>query len=534
MRYRVEVKRNAVDRVIEFLDPVRARNRLQARMQLAIAGQWTGGRTDRRETRGWTPFGGSADADDQYDLDMLRRRSRDLQRNAPIAVGAINTNVTSIVGTGLALRARPDAVALGWTPEQAKTWRAGVEREFRLWAESPVACDAEATLDFYHLQALVLRSCLESGDVFATMPMALRPGSAYALKLLVIEADRVSNKDRAPDSDRLVDGVQKGPLGEPVAYHVNRRHPGALGLSTAADQWDVIPAFGARSGRRNVLHLYDKRRPGKTRGTPYLAPVIEVLKQVSDYKSHEIQAAVIGSLFTVFVRTNSGAGLDLDADGVGATTQQASATDVKMGAGAIIDLAKNEDVQFANPGRPNSAAEVFIGAMLREIGTALELPYEVLMKAFESSYSAARAALLEAWRFFKVRRAWLAMMFCQPVYEAWLEEAVARGRVDAPGFFDDPALRAAYAGAEWIGDGPGQIDPLKEVQAARERIDGNLSNHTLETLEMRGMDWAEVHEQLQAERALIGPTASKPAAPADDDPDQMDADEMAEGMRNGK
>jgi lambda family phage portal protein len=239
-------------------------------------------------------------------------------------------------------------------------------------------------------------------------------------------------------------------------------------------------------------------------------------------------------MFTVFVETQSGAGLDLDADGVGQTTQQASASEVKLGAGAIVDLAKNEKVQFANPGRPNSSAEAFIGAMLREIGTALELPYEVLMKAFESSYSAARAALLEAWRFFRARRAWLAMMFCQPVYEAWLEEAVARGRVDAPGFFDDPAMRAAYAGAEWIGDGPGQIDPLKEVQAATARIAGNLSNHTLETLEMRGMDWAEVHEQLQAERALIGPTASKPAAPADDDPDKMDAEEMEEGMRNGQ
>jgi lambda family phage portal protein len=205
-----------------------------------------------------------------------------------------------------------------------------------------------------------------------------------------------------------------------------------------------------------------------------------------------------------------------------------------MGAGAIIDLAKNEDVTFANPGRPNSSAEVFVGAMLREIGTALELPYEVLMKAFESSYSAARAALLEAWRFFRTRRAWLAMMFCQPVYEAWLEEAVARGRVDAPGFFDDPALRAAYCGAEWIGDGPGQIDPLKEVQAARERIDGNLSNHTLETLEMRGMDWAEVYGQLQAERELIGPATPVADDPATEDPDAMDTADMAEGMRNGK
>ena len=516
MRYRVEVKRNALDRLIEFVAPVRARDRLQARMQLAIAGQWTGGRTDRRETRGWTPLGGSADADDLFDLDVLRRRSRDLTRNAPLAIGAINTNVTSIVGTGLALRARPDAKALGMTPEAADEWRRTVEREFRTWAESPTACDAEATLDFYHIQALTLRSCLESGDVFVVMPMAARPGATYELKLQIVEADRVSNRGRTGDTESLVCGVQKDWLGAPVASHINRRHPGTF--AGGQDQWDIVEAFGRQTGRRNVLHLFDKRRPGKTRGTPYLAPVIETLKQISDYKSHEIQAAVVASMFTVFVKTNSGAGLDLDADGVGTSTQQASGTDVKMGAGAIIDLAKNEDVTFANPGRPNAAAEVFMDAMFREIGVALELPYEVLLKHFESSYSAARAALLEAWRFFKTRRAWLAMMFCQPVYEAWLDEAVARGRVDAPGFFDDPARRAAYCGSEWIGDGPGQIDPLKEIQAARERIAGRLSNHTLEALELRGMDWAEVYQQLKAEETLIGPEIrqpSKPAAPVD-------------------
>ncbi len=510
MKPRVEIQRNAIDRVIEFVDPVRGRERLKARMQLALAGQWTGGRTDRRETKGWTPWAGSADADDLFDLDMLRRRSRDLSRNAPIAIGAVNTNVTSIVGTGLALRARPDAKALGLAPEALTTWRETVEREFRLWAESPIACDAEATLDFYHLQALALRSCLESGDVFVVMPMAARRGSVYELKLQLVEADRVSNRDRKGDTDALTAGVQKGQLGEPVAYHINRRHPGAM--DAGANQWDIVQAFGTLTGRRNVIHLFDKRRPGKTRGTPYLAPVIETLKQISDYKSHEIAAAVVASMFTVFVKTNSGNGLDLGETGAALTSAPASGDEVKMGSGAIIDLAKDEDVTFANPGRPNSAAEVFMDAMFREIGVALELPYEVLLKHFESSYSAARAALLEAWRFFRTRRAWLAMMLCQPVYEAWLEEAVARGRVDAPGFFDDPAVRAAYCGAEWIGDGPGQIDPLKEIQAARERIDARLSNHSLETLELRGLDWAEVHEQLLVEEAVMGPV-DKPARP---------------------
>src|SRR5690606_12542726 len=119
----------------------------------------------------------------------------------------------------------------------------------------------------------------------------------------------------------------------------------------------------------------------------------------------------------------------------------------------------------ANPGRPNAGFDPFVLAVLRQIGVALELPYEVLIKHFTSSYSAARAALLDAWRFFRRRRAWLARKFCQPVYEAWLADAVATGLVDAPGFFADPVRRASWCGARWIGDAPGQIDPQKEVDA---------------------------------------------------------------------
>ena len=97
----------------------------------------------------------------------------------------------------------------------------------------------------------------------------------------------------------------------------------------------------------------------------------------------------------------------------------------------------------------------------RTVGAALEMPYEVLLKEFTSSYSASRGALLEAWEAFRMRRSWLVEAFCRPVYERWLTEAVAVGRVQAPGFFADPLLRSAWCGAQWIGPVQGQLDPKK-------------------------------------------------------------------------
>ena len=183
---------------------------------------------------------------------------------------------------------------------------------------------------------------------------------------------------------------------------------------------------------------------------------------------------------------------------------------------------------FADPKRPNSSFEAYVTSLSKYIGAALELPYELLLKTFNSSYSASRAALLEAWKTFRMRRDWLVSSFCQPVYEEWLAEAVRKGRVEAPGFFSDPAVRAAWSGAEWAGDAQGQLDPLKEVQAAKERVAAGLSTLTREAAEMTGMRFDRIVETRRREEALLREAGLKAGAEAPA-PDAAPADGEEEG-----
>ncbi|MCE2830760.1 MAG: phage portal protein, partial [Oxalobacteraceae bacterium] len=149
---------------------------------------------------------------------------------------------------------------------------------------------------------------------------------------------------------------------------------------------------------------------------------------------------------------------------------------------------------------PNPNFDPFVSAVMRQIGIGMNIPYEVLSKHFQSSYSAARAALLDAWRTFRVRREWLAVKLCQPVYEEWLADAVATGLVAAPGFFADPMIRKAWSGAKWNGDGPGSIDPEKEARAARERMDIGLTTLAEEIVAYDGGDWETKHRQQVEEK----------------------------------
>ena len=138
-------------------------------------------------------------------------------------------------------------------------------------------------------------------------------------------------------------------------------------------------------------------------------------------------------------------------------------------------------------------------AICQQIGAALEIPYELLVKRFNSSYTASKGVLEEAWKMFRMYRGWLAMDFCQPIYEEWLAEAVAKGRIKMPGFFKDPIRRKAYCKAEWNGPARGSLDPVKEVTAAEKRIANGLSTRTAETMEITGGDYYSNIEQLKQE-----------------------------------
>lgn len=535
-----EARPTLVDRVVNYFDPVAGQRRLHARALQAAMGGYAGASETARSMRSWFTFSRSADADIVRDLPTLRARSRDLARNNPLAGGALHTIVTRTVGTGLAMQPRPNRDVLGWDEERTAKWKREVAAEWQLWAESPW-CDVGGRLDLYGLQELAFRAVMESGDAFTLLPMVTRARRPYRLAVQVLEADRVGNPGNAMDSETRVQGIELDPTtGAAVRVHVYDRHPGGVMLGGAAYEGRWIDAV-TRRGTPAVLHHYRVMRPGQTRGVPHLAPVIEPLKQLGRYTDAEIMAAVISGMFTVFVKSEAPEQTGLIPGPADAMASGGDEQSVRMESGAIVGLAPGDDISIANPGRPNPAFDPFVMSILRQIGVGLELPFEVLVKHFTASYSAARAALLDAYIFFRGRRAWLAKSFCQPIYEAWLEEAVALGRVAAPGFFRDPLLRAAYCRATWTGDSPGAIDPGKEVEAWIKAIDANLATREQAEMGLYGTDFDASLDQKAAERRALKAaglltespapggrpgTASVPVEPEDDDELERGDDEQ--------
>ena len=84
-----------------------------------------------------------------------------------------------------------------------------------------------------------------------------------------------------------------------------------------------------------------------------------------------------------------------------------------------------------------------------------------------------------------------------------MTEAIALGRIQAPGFFYDPLIRQAYLGSEWIGPAQGQLDGTKEIQAATMAIEAGLSTREQEAIKLNGSDYAANADKLAVENEKL-------------------------------
>lgn len=486
--------------------PIHATKRAAAKKMLPFINSGYGNygaNQTKKSMRGWEYYGGSEKEDIEDNIDVLRQRSRDAYMGIPTASAALKTLRTNVVAGGLVPAPQIDAEYLGLTDDEAEELQGAIMREFSIWADSPT-CDAERMDNFYQLQQLAFLSYLMSGDAIVLLPVKQQAGQPYDLRIRLIEADRVcspNGMDRLTPCEvqgykvhQIVQGVETDSDGMVVAYWICNRHP----LSSTAYltqpggiEWVRVEAYSKETGRRNVLHIMNRERPGQRRGVPILAPVLESLKQMGRYTEAEITAAVISAMFTVFVNSQN------PSDGVPfgemlppeMQIDHEDENSIELGPAAIVSLNPGEDVKFADPKHPSSGFDTFCDAVIKQIGAALEIPQEILFKQFCTSYSAARGALNEFWRTCAMQRDWFKDDFCKPIYEEWLAEAVAKSRVEAPGFFIDPAIKKAYCACAWSGPARTNLNPVQEIDAAIKRIDAGISTAQEETATMTGGDW---------------------------------------------
>lgn len=481
---------------------------------------------------GWIVDAGNAEDSIDLQSSKLRQRARDLYEGGGLARSGPETLTTSVVGWGIRPKPKIDGDFLGMTDDAREEAEQAILREWKLWAENTM-CDAERQQNFYGLQQLAFLSMLMSGDVFALFGMKENKRTPYQTTVRLLEADRICNPDSSGDSEskesdsggRIIDGVEIDKEGAVIRYYIASRSPIA-GNDNSELTWTAIDAYGKDTGYPNILHIMTWERPEQRRGIPFVSAEIELIKQFTRYMNAELAGKVVSAMLTLFITSKEDDGKAGMEDAV---NEDEKVTDdelkLELAPGAIYDLPPGKDVTTVDPKRSDTQFESFVNTCITVIASSMGIPKEVLIKKYESNYTAARAALLDFWRTVRVYRTRFNTAFNQPIYEQWLSEAVAAGRIDAPGFFDDPAVRLAWCGCSWMGASMGHVDPLKEVNAAEVRIRNNITTEEQEAMEYNGNDRSAIVRQRKkeiAERADMGGAEDSSTAPPPDDPDEKE------------
>mgnify|MGYP002623863383 CR=1 FL=1 len=457
-------------------------------------------------TAGWVSTSKSPAEDISENLELLRARSRDLYSGGgPLGRGAIDRLTLNAVGPGLKLSARIPGEMLGLNEDETKNLNDKIEAEFDYWAENKL-CDYYRQMNFYELQNLAFKSVLLNGDCLILMPYRTDKNFLYDLRIGIIEGDRLQNPLIRPRGAILDQGVELNEKGIPVAYHVANRHPYSELSGQPLLEYKRVTIYGHLTGRRQILHLMPAERINQHRGVPFLSPVIEQLKQLGRYTDAELMAAVVAGMYAIFFThklTESEYGEEEYASESGFGQLDDLDFSQQNMSGLVMDLPPGVDPVGVSPARPNSNFDGFVTSLVRQIGGALGIPAELLNMQFTSSYSASRGALLEAWKLFKYWRKWFAVNFCQPLYNEFLFEANLKGRINCPGYFDDDYKQYLYSWCEWTGPAQGQLDPVKEVNAAILRVQNGFSTGQSETMELTGSDFESNAKQIKRENKLL-------------------------------
>ena len=112
-----------------------------------------------------------------------------------------------------------------------------------------------------------------------------------------------------------------------------------------------------------------------------------------------------------------------------------------------------------------------------------------------------------------------------------MEEAVLTGRIDAPGFFDDPLIRDAWLHATWTGPVRMSLQPKLDAEADKIDAENGVKTRQQIMTERTGGDFDQKMEQAKRENAAMkdagyGDSAAAAPPPAPEpDPDSKEDDD---------
>ncbi|WP_406720714.1 phage portal protein [Thioclava litoralis] len=473
-----------LDRMIGYLAPEAGLARMVARQRLGMLMHYDAASRSSR-TSSWHGSASSADRAGmaQGARARLRGVTRDFVRNRPYAARGISVITGNVVGTGI-----------------IPSVKAGADRT-RMKAEEIVLghlgstdLDAMGVLHLAGLQRAAMNAVVEDGEVLVRRrwrqgAQARRLKLPFQIELL--ETDYLCPWVTSHGDNEVIDGLEIGPEGRVVAYHLFRQHPGTA--STRTDLSVIrVPA-------EDILHIRRIDRPGQLRGISWFAPVLLTLGDLSDYQEGEILKQKMAALMAGFIERedNDGPASSSDAE------EEAEAMGLSnVAPGTLTELPPGTKISWSTPPKVDGY-DLFMRQTLAAVAMGLGITYEALAGDLSHvNFSSGRMGRMEMDRNVET---WQQQVMIGQLCEGlgrWTLEAWQMAFLRAPGFT-----------LGWTAPRRPVIDPTREIPAKIREIEAGLTSRQRAQREM-GLDPAVIRRERIEDAAQDDTEGGGPVVPA--------------------
>lgn len=459
-------------------------------------------------------------------LATMRARARHLAKNNDHAKAFLRLVRRNIVGPGgltlqMQVYSRDGAVL-------DKDANARIEESFDGWSRFG-KCTVDAGLGRASLERMLVSTVATDGEVLLRKVRGWK-GNKWRFALQLIDADQLPENlnvaaisggavggVRIAEGHDVVMGVERDAWKRPVAYWLRQRNGLEVSPAVSMD-YQRVPA-------EDVLHIFVPEFIGQVRGAPWFFTGMRRLAMLAGYEEAELVAARVASSKMGFF-TSEGDDAPAPADGVDAS----GARFTEAQPGAFDQLPPGVDFKQWDPQHPTEAYSAFTKSLLRAFASGSGVAYSSLTGDLEgANYSSLRQGALEEREEWRVMQAWLVEQYAERVFEAWLDETLAWGALPTL----DPTQFDRWHKPKFVARGWQWVDPAKEIAADEGAVKLGVKTRRQICAE-RGLDFAEVLEQLALERAEAerlgvdisgSSSAPAPAPAADPSPSDPPSDE---------
>ena len=393
---------------------------------------------------------------------ILRNRSRYEVANNSYARGIVLTLANDVVGTGPRLQ---------MLTEDAEANRR-IELAFHRWAKAINLSEKLRTLRMAQTQ---------DGEAFAVLISNPLLSTQIQLDLRLIEADQVATPDLQWNDPRATDGIVFDPAGNPIEYHVLRRHPGeSAGVAREADR---IPAG-------SVLHLFRSDRPGQRRGIPEITPALPLFAMLRDYSLATLDAAKAAAYYAGIIYT--------DAPPNGESDSIEPLDPIHLERNTLLTMPGGWRMSQLEAQQPTGTYAEFKREILNEIARCLNMPFNVAAGNSSSyNYASGRLDHQTYFKSLRIDQSRMELALLDRILMAWLDEAVLVGDLL-------PADQGPFGNwpHQWFWDGHEHVDPAKEANAQATRL-ASFTTTLADEYARRGQDWETQLRQRAKELALM-------------------------------